>query len=180
MESPVNGIKSSSGVRWGCQENGIRRYSVSIDCSSCFQIVYKQKPKFGDNINQSIFLTDLHCDWEIISKFWREEQLGLLLQRRTTWRNMEVVNLNFDMKNRYSKCFTKWLNSSKIQPILPLTPKIYAKLCYSFPHTMRFNYLMLTVPVPKRLLASFSSSFKMSHCNFVHTNKGIKRLKPLR
>ena len=77
--APVDGIKPSDTRSRCSQEDRVRADAIPVDCCGCLQIIDKQQAKLGDDVHQTIFVTDLHCNWEVISKFGREEQLSILL-----------------------------------------------------------------------------------------------------
>lgn len=73
-------------------EDCLARNSVHVNADTALEIVEVNETVLGDQIDDSVFLRDLHRYREVVVGFWREVYVDSLLGERRVW--VGVVNLD--------------------------------------------------------------------------------------
>ena len=58
-------------------EDGLAGDSVHVDARAGFEVVEVDETVFCDQVDNSVLFRDLHCDREIVRRFWREVDVDL-------------------------------------------------------------------------------------------------------
>lgn len=79
---------------FGGDKDGFIADSIHVNGGTSLKVIKVDVAALGDHINDAIFVTDLHSDWEIILMLWREIDLnGLFLEGRIAFLMIDFNDL---------------------------------------------------------------------------------------